>query len=82
MTTRQVLMITASCLIAAMLNADFASGALSAQTADRPMSKTCRVGPRSRGQDACGGRSEGGRAEIDQAYRPFTMAGSLAIVKA
>jgi metallo-beta-lactamase class B len=38
--------------------------------------------PGERGQDACGGRSEGGRAEINQARQALHMAGSLAMVKA
>jgi metallo-beta-lactamase class B len=46
-TTRKVLMLTASCLMAAMLNADFATTAV-AQAPGEPVSKTCREGPRSR----------------------------------
>jgi len=48
-TTRGALMLTASCLMAAALSADFAgSTPAAAQAAAEPMSKTCRVGPRSR----------------------------------
>ena len=48
-TTIRVVTFGASCVMAAALSADFSGGApAAAQTAAEPVSKTCRVGPRSR----------------------------------
>jgi hypothetical protein len=48
-TTQRFMMLTAGCITAVMLGANLAgSGPAAAQTADEPVSKTCREGPRSR----------------------------------
>ena len=47
-TTTRAIALGAGCIMAAGLSADVFGASAAAQTAAEPVSKTCRVGPRSR----------------------------------